>query len=303
VATDRPARERRALLRSIGVSTVLGILGVVWGVVAGSQMILLDGVYGIIGIATSLLLLRASMLATAAPSRAYPFGRQAVTPFVIGIQGLVLLGTLGYAALEGVYAILHGGSRVTAGVAIVYSIIVTCACVASWVWLRRATGTSELLRAETTGWRIAALRGVGMLVGFSILALVTGSGIDHLAPYVDPAMVLVTCVLFLPAPVRMVRSTVLELLERVPPEEVTRPVEDALDQVRAAFEIRGVVVRLNKLGPKLYLEVEAEASPDVTLGQADGLRRDIVRSLAHLPYEVWLNLDLHPVSDDTSASP
>lgn len=292
--TDPARLERRALLASIGVSTALGILGVVWGIVSGSQMILLDGAYGIIGIATSLLLLRASTLATAEPSGAYPFGRQSVTPFVIGIQGLVMLATLGYAAIEAGYAIVHGGSGVTAGSGVVYSLIVTAGCLVTWGWLRRLSGSSELLRAETVGWRIAAFRGVGMVVGFTALALVTGSRFDHLAPHVDPAMVLITCVVFLPAPLGMLRAATLELLERVPPADVTQPVQAALDQVSAAFELRGLVVRMSKLGRKLYLEVEAEASRDVTIGQMDGLRRDIVSSLAHLPYEVWLNLDLRP---------
>jgi predicted Co/Zn/Cd cation transporter (cation efflux family) len=295
--TDRRMLERRVLIVSIAVSAVLGVLGVAWGIASGSQMILLDGVYGIIGIATSVLLLRASTIASAAPSSTYPFGRQAITPFVIGIQGLVLLVTLGYAAIEAAYAIAHGGSTVTAGSGVLYSVIVTVACLVTWGWLRRSSGSSELLRAETVGWRIAAFRGVGMLVGFTILALVTGSRFDHLAPYVDPVMVLVTCVAFLPAPLGMVRSTVLELLEGAPPPVVRRHVEAALDDVSAAFELEGVVVRMSKLGSKLYLEVEARARPDVTLGEVDRLRRDIVRSLDHLPYEVWLNLDLRPAID------
>ena len=38
--------ERSALLVSIAVTAVLSVTGVVWGIAAGSQMILLDGVYG-----------------------------------------------------------------------------------------------------------------------------------------------------------------------------------------------------------------------------------------------------------------
>ena len=46
--------ERRALLGSIAVTALLGGIGIVWGIVGGSQMILLDGVYAIVIIATLL---------------------------------------------------------------------------------------------------------------------------------------------------------------------------------------------------------------------------------------------------------
>ena len=85
------AIERPALLRSIAVSAVLGVLAIGWGLATGSQMILLDGIYGVIGILLSWLLLHASALANEGPSSSYPFGREAFTPFVIGIQGFVLL--------------------------------------------------------------------------------------------------------------------------------------------------------------------------------------------------------------------
>jgi predicted Co/Zn/Cd cation transporter (cation efflux family) len=134
------AHERRALLLSIVASALLGALGVVWGVASGSQMILLDGAYAVIGIALSALLMRASRLARVGPTGRYHYGQQAATPLVIGLQGLVLLGTLLFAALEAIATIRDGGSEVTPGWAVLYSVIVTVGSVVFWVWLRRRTG-------------------------------------------------------------------------------------------------------------------------------------------------------------------
>lgn len=101
--------ERHALLRSMAVTGVLGVLGIGWGYLTGSQMILLDGVYALVGIVVSWMLLHASGLAQAEPSPRYPFGREAVTPLVIGVQGFVLLATLLDAAVGAVNALLDGG--------------------------------------------------------------------------------------------------------------------------------------------------------------------------------------------------
>jgi predicted Co/Zn/Cd cation transporter (cation efflux family) len=213
---------------------------------------------------------------------------------VIAIQGLVLAATLIYAAVEAVYVIVDGGSDVAAGWAIAYSVLVAVASVAVWLWLARRAGTSDLLIAEATAWKVAALRGVGMILGFSVLGLLTGSSWDGAAPYVDPVMVLVTCVLFLPAPFRMVRGTVHEVMEATPVPSVRVPVVEAIEAVRERYGLPEPVIRLSKLGPRLYVEVDVAVGPDVTVEQQHEVRVDLEQRLESLPYDVWLTLEMLP---------
>lgn len=291
------SHEQGTLLRSIAATIVLGAIGVVWGITSGSQMILLDGVYGFVGVLVSWLLIRASSLAQAPPSARFPYGREAVTPLVIGIQGFVLLATLGYAAFEAAYMIRAGGSEVTAGWAVAYGVVATVGSFATWRWLQRSAGTSDLLVAEATAWRIAALRGVGMVVGFSLLAVLQGSKWDDAAPYVDPVMVLLTCLAFAPGPLRMVRATALELLEAAPSEDVQATVTRAVTTIQREFDLTTPTVRTTKLGPKLYVEVHGVVDASVTVAQEHGVRVALERELRALPYDVRLSLDLLPHPD------
>lgn len=286
--------ERATLVESIVATAALGILGIAWGLAVGSQMILLDGIYAVIGIATSWLLLKASGLASVGPSRGYPFGREGATPIVIGIQGFVLLATLLYAAVEAAFTIIDGGSTVAPGWAILYSAIVTVACIVVWMRIRRAAGHSDLLVAESIGWRVAAMRGVGMLVGFTILWLVMNSSFASIAPFIDPVMVIVTCVVFVRAPIEMIRTTIVELLEGAPPERVRVPIEQAVDAVVERYDLDPPVVRMTKIGPKVYLQVDGTAGADVTIAQEHEVRVDLQRRLEAMPYDVWLNLELRP---------
>lgn len=287
--------ERAALRRSIAATTVLGLIGVAWGLLSGSQVILLDGLYGVIGIATSWLLLRASAMAAEGPTRAYPFGREAATPLAIGVQGVVQLATLLYAAAEAVYVILRGGSLVAAGPALVYSAFVTGSCVVVWLWLRRLAPASELLASEAIAWRLAAIRGVAMLGGFTLLLLVTGSALEPIAPYIDPVMVLVTCLLLLAPPIALVRNAIDELLEANPEQATTTRVLAVIAGVVAEHGLADPVVRLSKIGGKLYVEVEGEADPSVTIAQEHRVRRRLEQALeAAVPQEVWLTLELLP---------
>jgi cation diffusion facilitator family transporter len=285
------AIDRAALLRSIAVTAVVGALGVVWGIASGSQMILLDGVYAFVGIVMSGLLLRASAVSAAGPTRRYPYGREAATPLAIGIQGFVLLATLLYALVEAVFTIVDGGSDVTAGVAIAIS---TVASIVTWRWLQRSAGTSDVLIAEAAAWRVGAMRGAGMLVGFTALWLVTDTGWDRAGPYIDPVMVVVMCAAFLGTPVAMVRSTIIELLEGAPSEDLQAPVHAAVQTVLDRHDATGTVVRMTKVGPKLYVEVDADVDPSLTVGTEAQVRREITAELSAVPLELWLNVELHP---------
>jgi predicted Co/Zn/Cd cation transporter (cation efflux family) len=287
--------ERSALRRSIAASAVLGLLGVAWGLATGSQVILLDGVYGVIGIATSWLLLRASVMAGEGPTRAHPFGREAATPLAIGVSGVVQLATLLYAAIEAVYTIARGGSPVAAGPALVYAAIVTVSCGTVWLWLRGLAPRSEILASEAVGWRLATLRGIAMLGGFLVLLAVTGTALAWMGPYVDPAMVLASCLLLLAPPVALVRHAVRELLEANPAPAVTSQVVGVVGSVSVAHGFDAPVVRIAKVGGKLYVEVEGIAAPTVTIAQEHAVRLELERALeAALPHGVWLTFELSP---------
>lgn len=290
-----PAGERRVLWSSVAATSVLGLLGVVWGVASGSQMILLDGAYGLIGMVVSVVLIKASAVSAAAPTARYPYGREAATPLAIGVQGLVLLGTLSYAALDAVLIIRAGGSDVTAGFAVVYGVIATAGCIVTWRWIAARCAGSDLLAAEALAWRVGALRGVGMVVGFTVLGLLEGS--DRwagAARYVDPVMVLVTCLAFVPDPVRMLRRTLVELLEGAPDGDLSDAVQEVVDSVQSRFDLAPLVVRTTKVGPKLYVEVEGSAEATVTIAQENEVRSALRDGLDRLPLGVWLNLELLP---------
>jgi predicted Co/Zn/Cd cation transporter (cation efflux family) len=155
---------------------------VVWGIASGSQMILLDGVYGFVGVLTSLVLLYGATVATSEPTARYPFGRESMTPLVIGVQGFVLLATLFYAAVEAAFTIVAGGSEVTAGSGILYGMVATVGSLGFWTWIHRKATASEILRSEAVAWKVAAFRGLGMMAGFSLMLVLAGSAPSGWSP-------------------------------------------------------------------------------------------------------------------------
>lgn len=289
-----PSVEASALRRSIVAGAALGAVGVVWGLATGSQLLLLDGAYAFVGVVVSWLLLLASRLVGIGPTPAYPYGREALTPMVVAVQGFVLLATVVYAAVGAARSIVDGGSEVEAGWALVYAVITTVASVALWRWLVRIAGGSDLLVADAAAWRISSTLGGGMVVTFAVILVLSSTEWSDAVPYVDPVMVLVICVALVRPPVEMVRVGFVELLEGRPPTAVEAAVENAVDETFAARGAEPSVVRMTKVGQKVYVEVEGLAAADVTIGQEHELRLALERRCDELPFDVWLNVELRP---------
>jgi predicted Co/Zn/Cd cation transporter (cation efflux family) len=294
VPAPDPAIDRRFLLASIRVTAGLGVLGIVWGIATRSQMILLDGAYAMVGIVLSGLLLRASAAAGREPTEQYHYGLQALTPVAVGIQGMVLLATLAYAMYEAVLTIRVGGSDVPAGWAIAYGVVVTLGSLAFTRWIERHAGASDVLVSEASAWRLATWRGVGMVVGFGLLAVIDRSAWSELGPYVDPVMVLVSGVALLRTPIQMVRATAVELLEGAPPDHVQAPIWAAVEDVARSFALADLDVSIAKVGPKLYVEVEAAGDGAMTIREEQAARDALTAALASLPYDLWLTLEVRP---------
>jgi predicted Co/Zn/Cd cation transporter (cation efflux family) len=269
------------------------VLGLVWGVVSGSSVILFDGMWGTLGLGLTWLSMVASRLVAGGPTAKYPFGREAIAPLVIGIQGVALLATCTYATVDAVLVIVDGGSDVSAGSALVYGVITAVAAVAVWLGLRGPARRSELLAAEATQWLAGTALSVGVVVAFSLVLLLDRLDLGRAGAYADPVLVIVCCVVLVPAPLRMIRTTVVELLEGAPDPAIQVPVRAAVREVRLEHGLDDPYLRMTKIGRKLYVEVDfLVTGSDWRLADEDQIRRALKRRLDVLPYDIWLNVEL-----------
>lgn len=290
-------RERTLLQASTATAAAFAVVGIAWGWWAESQVILLDGAYALIGLGLGLLSLRAARLVEAGPTPDYPFGREALAPLVVGIQGLVLLGTFGFAAFDSVGVILEGGSDTEVGSALLYGVVTLAASLGIWWFLRSRAQDSELVRAEAAQWAAGWVLSTGMVIGFGLALALAGTSAAHLGRFADPVLVLLATAVILPTPVRMIRSMYGELLEGTPAPEVSEPVHEAVHQVSSARNLPEPTTRIGKLGRKLYLELDYVVEPGRVVGEADTVRRDLMQRLHKPGRLLWINVELHTDPD------
>lgn len=292
-AAETLRRERAALLGSAVAAGVIGSAAVVWGVLAGSGVILFDGVYTVAGIALVGVSALASRAAESEPGARYPFGRHAATPLAVAMQGAALLATMLYGVADAVGTLLAGGSDGDPLGLVVYG---TASCLASAgvaAWLRRRAPGSELAFAEVVSWRAGAWLSLVVALGGVVGTLLQRAGQETAAGYVDPVLLLLAVALIAAMPVRLIRDGMHELLEGAPPADVAAEVDRAVAAARAEFDLPEPLVRATKLGRRLYLEVDFVVEPGRwDVDGEDRVRHAVIDPLSALPLDLWATVEL-----------
>ena len=287
------ATEARALRLSVYASIVVGVVGVVWGLLVDSRIVLFDGVFTIFGTALSGLSLLASWAAGLDANERYPFGRGAVIPVAILIQGAALMATLVYAAVDSVSLILAGGSDAAPLSVVGYGLVTLLIAIGVAIALPRLAPQSELAAAEVAQWRAGAVLSGIIATGAAAAAAAAAAGLHQVVAYADPALVLLAVGVMAPVPWRLLRSGGREILEAAPPADVREAIEAAAELTRAEFDLPPPLVRATKLGRRLYVEVDFLVDAgDWDVAEEDRVRRSLIRALAPLELEIWANVEL-----------
>jgi predicted Co/Zn/Cd cation transporter (cation efflux family) len=130
-------------------------------------------------------------------------------------------------------------------------------------------------------------------VAFAVVLVLDRADLGRAGAYIDPALVLLSCAVLIPTPIRMIRETLVELLEGAPEPEIQRPIQTAVNEVREEFGLEDPFLRMTKTGRKLYVEADfLVTGRDWDVSDEDEIRRAILDRLVHLPYDVWLNVEL-----------
>nr|WP_279587622.1 cation transporter [Lysinibacter cavernae] len=275
---------------SLGMATV----AVVWGIITGARIVLFDGVYLLLGIGLSWFSLRVSKTVEAGPTARYPFGRESLTPFAIAIQGLALVGTLVYAAADAVVIIREGGSEVAPLAVAGYGFITAAIGIAVTILLPKLAKGSELIEAEASQWKAGAGLSVVMTVGaVAALMLANVPSLSGIIRYIDPILVLVAVLLLAPVPIKLLRTGFGELLEAAPPADIQAAVHNILAEVQLSFGLDDPIVRMHKIGKRLYLEADfVVLAGEWDVSEEDKVRRAIISRVETLGYDLWANVEL-----------
>lgn len=289
------ALEQRTLKLSIVTTLFVSALGVTFGLLAGSQSILFDGVFSIIDAAMSGLSLVVARLVMREASQRFQHGFWHLEPMVAALNGSILMLLCVYAFLNAVQALMEGGRELAFDMAILYAVVVASACFAMYAYERRVNRRvdSELLRIDTQGWLMAGLITLALLAAFASALVLERTAWAHFTPYVDSLLLMVLTVCFLPVPIGIVRRALKEIF-LVAPSALDRQVHAAMAPVMDRDGLLEYQSHVAKSGRGHFIEIHIVTTPDFAAGQGiaalDEIREQISAGLSIPPERRWFTV-------------
>jgi cation diffusion facilitator family transporter len=219
----------------------------------------------------------------------FPWGRDAAEPLVVVIKAATLGALCAYAAVGGILDLVNGGREIAVGSAVVYAAVATLGGLTVGLVLRRATRDgSNLVRAEAAEWLGDALLSVGVLIGFLIAYALVAAGRSDLAAYVDPGMLTLVSLAFLWVPIKLIVSSLREILSMAPEVDVLDRLRACVAAVEERYAFSESFLRASKVGNRMDIEIDfvvGAESPIRTISDSDTVRQDLHEELGALGYE------------------
>jgi cation diffusion facilitator family transporter len=283
MTTQEHSRDSRILVLSVVASAVFAVGSLIWGLLAGSQMIVFDGLYSFVSVVLSLLAVVALRAARQGPDERYPWGREVFEPLTITVKAAALAGLCGYAVVGGVQEIVAGGREIDAGWAVLYGVAATVVGVGVSLVLRRMSrGATDIVRAEAREWMGDALLSIGTLAGFGVALGLQVAGREDIARYVDPTMVVLTSVIYLRIPLRLFVEGLREVLTMSADPALKEQVIALVGDVAREWLLAEPAIRLSKVGSRLDVDIMFLVGPASTaraVEQFDVVRTELIDRL------------------------
>ncbi|AFZ57774.1 cation transporter [Anabaena cylindrica FACHB-243] len=249
--------EQTSIYLSIGGTLFLSILGISFGLAIESAAVMLDGFFNIISLIMALATLWISRILKRPEGRKFQFGYKGFAPLLNLCKGLMIMGLSMFAFISAIAALLHGGRKVEASVAVIYTAIAAFTCLSIALVhnsIANKTG-SPLVRVDAKNWIING--GISLSVGivFTVITLIKNTPFNWFVDYADPTIVVVLVLLASPIPVKVVLESLNQLLLGAPAADLQKRINGIIDVATNQFPCAKHYLRITEVGEALYLHL------------------------------------------------
>ena len=296
-----PSTEEGVLRLSIGITLLVTVLGVAFGLLASSLTILFDAVYELIDVVmTGLALMVARLIAVSTASGAvnkrlserFNMGFWHLEPMVLGVNGLLLMVAALYGLVNSIDSVMNGGRQLAFDYALVFaaiSLVIELGAAAFITTANRRIGSS-FLALDAKSWLMSGCITVAYLLAFGFGALAQGTHLEWVTPYIDPLALGLVCVAVLPMPIGTVRRAMADIL-LVTPTDLKQHVDEVAQASVSRYGFASYRANVARVGRgrqiELYFLVSAEW-PAKALAEWDRIRDEISDAIGDDTPDRWL---------------
>lgn len=289
--------EQGVLRTSIGVTVCVALAGIALGILSGSFAVAFEGVYSLADASmSSLALLVAKLIASdqdKRPKSRFRMGFWHLEPMVLALNGSLLIAVSIYALVNAVMTLWSGGRPLEFSYAIVYAALTLVAGLAIALYQIRANKRleSDFIALDAKAWIMTCGIAAALLIAFTIGYFIEGTRFAWIAPYIDPAVLTVICLIIIPLPVATVIRAFSEILLMVPHELLAR-VEQVAQSTVEKHGFAGYHAYAAQVGRAEQTELHFIVPPNWTMPIAavDQIRQEISDHIGGEGPDRWLTI-------------
>ncbi|WP_026375964.1 cation diffusion facilitator family transporter [Aestuariibacter salexigens] len=250
-------QEKRLLSLSLLIASLFVLVAFSFAFATHSDAILFDAIYSLIAFLIALLTLKVANLVQRPDDDRFHFGYTAIEPTLNMFKSIIIIVMCLYAVTSSINTLLSGGSSAEYDVGLIYGVVATLGCfgISIYMKLKSKNIRSDLIAVDSRTWFIDGVLSASILCAFALAYGIQHTAFAHYAPYVDPVLLIVLGVAMLPIPGRILLDSLNEVINKAPPESVSRVIEKKLKKTLVDVPYEHVEVRISKRGRDVYLLV------------------------------------------------
>lgn len=277
IGYDIKKRELFANKISFYACLIIFIFSLIVGIISDSITLLLDSadwlVDFIAGIFTHYIIINIHKTADSK----YHYGYAKYEPLAVTIEGVLILSSCLMSIKFAIQDIVHPDEVKSYDLALILTVITGFVGLGMNEYLKRLGRklNSSILISLGLSWKIATVSSFGIFVGFVIGKWLSLHGYNNIANYVDPVMAIILAASLLVSPLRLIKESMLELLDANPGESIEEPIKEAMEGFRNKYNLPQVKhVRLRKAGRKIFIDACFFADASHTVEQVTNIANE-----------------------------
>ena len=289
-------REKNMLKFSAVGALFFAVLGLAWGVIIKSNMIMFDGLYSLVSMFSAIFSILITTYIAKSDFDKFPFGKGILEPITVAVKSLVLIAMCVITFINGVRDTLAGGSYVDTSLALGYSIVSSVVCILIFLIMKKKSKSisSDILKAESNQWFMDGILSIAVLVGFIISFILSKTDVAYLTKYVDPGMVIISSLVFIKVPVKSFIESFNEMSNGRADIEINDRIYTIVKSIEKEYNFEDSITRVSKVGRELRIEIDFvfnDSSNFYGLKEMDKVREKVYRKIDNIELNKWLNVN------------
>ncbi|CDZ77252.1 zinc transporter ZitB [Legionella massiliensis] len=292
--TQEGLHEQQALKLSIGVTFLLAVVGIIFGLLSGSLAIVFDGMFNMVDTVISTLAFFVARLLTSKGNRKFQYGYWHIEPMVLVLNGSILILLCTYALINAIGSLMSGGHELNFDAAFVFALLVFLLSTCMYFYLTKKNRKikSEFLRLDIQSWLMSALISSSLLLAFGIAALLNGGPYGYFTVYIDPLIlaILTACLIFVP--MTTVGDAMRDIF-RMAPLELDEKIRAFLDELIKQRHFKTYTSYIAKIGRAQFIEIHIVVPKDyliLNIVTLDEIRNEIALAIGEDTPQRWLTI-------------